>query len=117
MPTVEWFKGKIAHRKRKERYHNDCLKDQSLDPKKMKDHQKKAEFNRLSVIQLEQQQEMEYGARFEADRKLIAELYAEIDRLVAANESDIKVPELYHKIRTIKQQMKAQFQTPQPATV
>ena len=112
MPTVEWFKGKIAHRKRKERYHRDCLKDQSLSPSKMKDHEKKAEFNRVSAIQLEQQQEMEHGERFEENRKLIAEFYAEIDRLTAVNPNDVNIPELFHKIRTIKQQMKAQFAEP-----
>lgn len=109
MPTVEWFKSKIAHRKRKERFHRDCLKDQTLSPAKIKNHEQKAEFNKTSVIQLEQQQEMEHGDRFAMDRAEMDGLYKEIDILTESNPNDIRIPELFQKIRKIKQRMKCQF--------
>jgi len=116
MQSVEWFKSKIAHRKRKERFHRDCMKDQSLSPAKIKDHEKKAEYNRLSAIQLEQQQEMEHGARFAMDRAELDGLYKEIDILTESNPNDLKIPELFQRIREIKQRMKSQF-APDPVTV
>lgn len=109
MPTEEYYRGKIAHRKRKERFHREQAERTDLTSRKIADHIKKAEWNAKSIQQLEDSRELEYSESFASQREEISEMYEKIEELSKANPNDAEIPELHRLIKEKKLDMRAQL--------
>jgi hypothetical protein len=110
MPSIEWFKNKIAHRIRKQKYHEEKGIKESDSNKKLL-HQEKALWNKNETQKLKSMLVSEHGVDLDAIvsgvdldsiKNEIAALYEEITVLKSNNPNSNRISEAYQEIQNKK---------------
>ena len=90
MPSIEWFNNKIAHRSRKQKYHEENGNDE------------KALWNKNEIQKLESMLEQEHGFNHAEAKTKLNNLYEEIAVLKDSNPNSPRIQEAYQEVQEIK---------------